>query len=97
MASTHPDDRFELAGTSGGEPYLAAGFGGAYAIALLDPTFESVRVRGVRIGVGRLPSETTILRADSQGASLLVERGLQYEVIDHPRNDFIAGVMGSCL
>lgn len=77
--------------------YLAAGVGGVHVIALAEVSFNAVRVRGVRLGVGRLPPATTALRADSRGVSVLTDHALGLEVVDHALSSFSSGGMGLCL
>jgi hypothetical protein len=50
-----PHDRFEMAVTSDRGLYIAAGIGGAHAVARLDLSFDGVRLRGIRAGAGALP------------------------------------------
>lgn len=92
-----PHDRFEIAVTSDRGLYIAAGIGGAHAVARLDLSFDGVRLRGIRAGAGALPPDVHALRADDSGVSVLTRSGRDYTLSDHTAESFTAGWMGACL
>ncbi len=92
-----PHDRFEMAITSDRALYIAAGIGGAHAIARIELTFDAARLRGVRVGAGQLPPNLSVLRADDRGVSLLTRSGRDYSLSDYGTDSFTSGWMGSCL
>jgi hypothetical protein len=77
--------------------YIAAGIGGAHVLARLDVSFDAARLRGVRVGAGRLAPDVQVLRVDERGASLLTQSGRDFTLSDYGVESFTSGWMGSCL
>lgn len=86
-----------MAITSDRALYIAAGIGGAHALARVDVSFDGARLRGVRVGAGQLPPSLNVLRADDRGVSLLTRSGRDYSLSDYSVDSFTSGWMGSCL
>lgn len=73
------------------------GGAGGHVLARLDVSFDAARLRGVRVGAGRLPPDVQVLRVDGRGASLLTQSGRDFTLSDYGVDSFTSGWMGSCL